>query len=489
MKGKHPWVAGLAMVAIALALPAHANVGGLAPWQELVRFRPDAKRLHAERAAGRLAPVDFQIQRIEAARGEHVNFDEFAVTITQLPTSGPRTAEDLTAYIRSHLDEFLDDAYARFDALEESDAVAWRDAGTTGALLRFRIPALSSRLGATAYAAEEEAVVVASAIGSHSFTFSTVSIGPFAPGEHPVSGNRQFGVRGGNGEPLQVYTRGADRVIDGADSPSTLRRANAAIASEATIFGGADALWQSFQRNVKHFVEARGGQARIEAPIMKRPSWLSQEAAAAFGTDLSTLRVAAQLQREQDARDDARQRATLAEMISWPRVLKRRAWDYLASAAGLACARPNQFRRRYAAEAFPGVQFSEQDFRDLYDRELARQDARSDVSKAPSEPLNACQRQVLSAIQASPSPFSWASVEREAEGYRAAHPGLLARLAQSAARSARSMDRFVDDLAGTVPSAPPGAASEPSPPQRGTSSIHNIDLSPPRWEPHSTLGD
>jgi hypothetical protein len=247
-----------------------AEENPLAPWKDLINLRPDVTALQAARAQRGRPASPGKIQRIELARGPTVNFDEFSVTLTKLPTSGPTTADALLQYIRLNLNEFMDHSVATFSAQNPQESADWRatDRAPLGAVMQFKIPLWSisgNPLG-------EGASVVTSASSAHAWTFSPITVGPFDPGEHPVSGNREFGWRNEDGTFGQIYLRGVDRAIGGKLDPG-----------EETIFNGADALWKSFQMNVKAFVEKNGGEAQINAPTIRRPRWNSPDVAALLG--------------------------------------------------------------------------------------------------------------------------------------------------------------------------------------------------------------
>ena len=84
-------------------------------------------------------------------------------------------------------------------------------------------------------------------------------------GQHPVSGNREFGVDlTSNG--ITVFTRGVDRITSPFARPI-----------QGFAFGVADALWESFQQGVASFVNKNGGVATIETPTIFRPNWSTIE--------------------------------------------------------------------------------------------------------------------------------------------------------------------------------------------------------------------
>jgi hypothetical protein len=242
-----------------LARPASA-VPAWADWQDLLNMLPDPGRLDAARAKRGRAKVDYQIQRIEDAQGPHVNFDLYAVEIARLPSSGPSEPETLMTHIRQNLNAFFDPRYSVLVGYEDADAGDWAklNPAPLGALMQFNIPARVLGLPL-----EEQAAVIASASSATEWIFSPVTIGSSFPGEHPVSGNRQFGTRTRGGT-VEVYTRAADRTIDNNKILPP---------SESDVFTGADNLWRSFQDRVVTYVNGHGGSAKAGTVEIHRPTW------------------------------------------------------------------------------------------------------------------------------------------------------------------------------------------------------------------------
>ena len=49
------------------------------PWADLLNMRPSAEALNDQRARRHRDKVAFQVQRIEDAKGPHVNFDSYVI--------------------------------------------------------------------------------------------------------------------------------------------------------------------------------------------------------------------------------------------------------------------------------------------------------------------------------------------------------------------------------------------------------------------------
>src|SRR5262245_50298482 len=99
-----------------------AEVG---PWTDLLNMRPSAEALTEQRARRNRERVGFEVQRIEDAKGAHVNFDTYVVEIASLPTKGPATPELLFAHIRRDLNAFFDHGASTFVPHRAGDGTDW----------------------------------------------------------------------------------------------------------------------------------------------------------------------------------------------------------------------------------------------------------------------------------------------------------------------------------------------------------------------------
>jgi hypothetical protein len=95
------------------------------------------------------------------------------------------------------------------------------------------------------------------------FTYSTIT----SPLDynHPVSGNREFGIFANpTGGGYTFYTMGVDRTSDWKFA-----------IGNATGYGfsKADELWTNIQKNMAAYINANGGSATVQTPIIARPNW------------------------------------------------------------------------------------------------------------------------------------------------------------------------------------------------------------------------
>lgn len=194
----------------------------------------------------------FDIHKIEDAAGNVVNMDEFSVQVNNLPNG--MNAFEFIHHIRTNLNNFVNTDYGMFEPYNEvnnypfDEAAAWNSHDPIGAIIHIEIPF-------------DEGSVIVSDHSSTSWTFSTISA-PF-DGNHPVSGNREFGFTQNSNGSYTFYTKGVDRITDSINS----------ILAKKPTFNGADNLWKSFQQGIKDYVNIHGGSASVNNPEILRPDW------------------------------------------------------------------------------------------------------------------------------------------------------------------------------------------------------------------------
>ena len=258
---RRDFIVGLASTSLAFGMATQAKAKtDWDAWADLLNWLPENSTMNAARQARGAAPVDYEVQKIENAKSEKVNFDFYAIDIKTLPPG--MTDKQLFVHIRKNLNDFLDPAYSTVESYEDDDPADWGsiDTAPIGALMEFNIPFV---LGT-----EEQAAVIASKADGRSWVFTPVTIGTFSPGEHPVSGNREFALLAKEGLAARIYTRGADRAVDSS--------------TESFVYDGGDNLRRSFQRKVADFVVANGGDAAPGTYYFKRPYWADVVASGLF---------------------------------------------------------------------------------------------------------------------------------------------------------------------------------------------------------------
>ncbi|WP_447641691.1 MULTISPECIES: hypothetical protein [Chitinophagaceae] len=188
------------------------------------------------------------IQNINDAYSEVVNMDYFPVNVTKLPNG--YTAEQFEHYIRVNINDFVDNSNSTFTPYQwygVNDVNLWNSSNPYGAVVSIDI-----KLSGQSFFGDDGSVVVTK-VSSNGWTFTTIH-DPYN-GDHPVSGNREFGFTANANGSYTFYTRGVDRLtsIDGG------------LLQNFTNFpfNSADGLWGSFQNKIKDFVNSHGGSASL----------------------------------------------------------------------------------------------------------------------------------------------------------------------------------------------------------------------------------
>jgi hypothetical protein len=242
------------------ALSARAFSGGgaalpnLSAWEYLISFRPPHS---AQRSLERDWAPDWSPHHIEDAYGE-VNLDYYPVIVSTLPSG--YTVEALLEYIRTHFNSFIDTNISEFAPYDSAHATKWASFPATEAVVHIDMKTWGG------WANPDDGSVVCAEHVSSYWIFSTI----WTPGDfaHPVSGNRQFGYANGGDGGFIFFTQGADRTTGLLDR-----------AMSDTVFGAADALWQSLQNGIAGFVNANGGSAHAGTRQWNRYDWPAVQAA------------------------------------------------------------------------------------------------------------------------------------------------------------------------------------------------------------------
>ncbi|UES49918.1 hypothetical protein [Roseibium aggregatum] len=235
-------------VILVTTTPIQAEVWS--PWVDLANFKPDAAPLKQARANRGHSTKDYKIQRIHEGSGDAVNIDEYVVRIDALPT-GMNKAQFFW-HVRKNLNNFFDHTVATFDGFSSGDADDWRSQSNAllGTIMVFDIKTFAG--------GHDQAAVVVSRFSDFSWVFSPVTDDGLILGfgDHPVAGNREFGLRE-VGAHMEFYTRAFDRVY-----PLDVSLL------QGTAFKGADDLWKSFQTNLETYVNSNGGSATKKTPTV-----------------------------------------------------------------------------------------------------------------------------------------------------------------------------------------------------------------------------
>ncbi len=243
----------------------------LPKWQTLTQHRPSQAVMDKLQAIkNNYSLGDVALQSIKNASGEIVNLDYFPVTITTLPNN-PATGQRFTApeflnYIRTHMNDFVNTSITGFSPSTITgfdEAQVWNSSNPLGGVIHLNIGGGAG-----------DGSVICSMNNPNNWIFSTIEL-PYNPfvqgydGQHPVSGNREFGFSQKANGSYTFYTRGVDRITDALD---------ALVANNILTdpFQNPDALWNSFKNGVYNFTQSHSGVAvtptQSENQIY-RPDW------------------------------------------------------------------------------------------------------------------------------------------------------------------------------------------------------------------------
>jgi hypothetical protein len=221
-------------------------------------------------------PVDnYYLQSLQEAYGAVVNCDFFPVRIQQLPIG--HTPASLLEYFRVHINDFISSSlginFSPYEMSDPSIPLFWTDprfnsidTSSTGALVHIEIPGNDGSVVLSGY----NHSFLSSGYQSHSFTVTTMQT-PL-DNEHPVAGNRRWGVYNDPYGGFTFYTMAVDRIWDwwtqaGSDAIGALTGNDG--------FDRADELWTDVQQNMINFINTNGGSATYYSrkTIIARPKW------------------------------------------------------------------------------------------------------------------------------------------------------------------------------------------------------------------------
>jgi hypothetical protein len=231
-----------------------------AMWADLINHRPSVA-LQTELLT-RFAPNSGFFHPIEDGWG-FVNIDLYPVRVDKLPTlnGATLTPEALLRHVRLNINDFLDQGVSHFEPYEPKyrpsssiDKLRWESAGPEGAVLSIDMFLLGKNV--------DDGSVVCSLFEPKRWRFSTLHTPQ--DGQHPVSGNREFGFFWTQEGWLLFYVRGADRLTGFHHELGELGD---------IAFSVADDLWCSYQQKLCQFIQDNGGSAVVEKSIWERHPW------------------------------------------------------------------------------------------------------------------------------------------------------------------------------------------------------------------------
>lgn len=241
----------------------------LKKWKAIAKFKPDQFIIDALGSLTASASNrDFYIkksayiQKLDDANSSVVNMDYFSVTVTQLPMiNGQRLGPgQFLNYIRKNLNSFTngDKTFAPYNAYGINDTDKWNSTDPKGAVIAIDMPGPDNGSVITSYSSTDK------------WTFTTIHEPMY--GDHPVSGNRDFGYITNDNGSYTFYIRGVDRLtswdVNAAQVAPEYFKEGTGIP-----FSQADALWTSFQNGIGNFVQTHGGSATVNSKQTYRPNW------------------------------------------------------------------------------------------------------------------------------------------------------------------------------------------------------------------------
>jgi hypothetical protein len=214
-----------------------------ADWTDLIQWKVPAPLQSTLEGRG------FAVQKIEEAVGD-LNLDFYKVEIASFPSGWD--ARKLLDHFITHINDFVDTDKTEFIPYDDSDKAKLASPDPVGAVFYLDIQGPDNAAVVLSDAAKAD---LKSADGPNYYCVTTINTPK--SGDHPVTGNRQFGFYG-SGDNTIFYTRGADR--------ATL----AFPGTEGLIYSGAEALWESFQTKMTAFINSTGGSATAPKPFSER---------------------------------------------------------------------------------------------------------------------------------------------------------------------------------------------------------------------------
>lgn len=234
----------------------------LKKWLAIAKFKPD-ETIIADLGSLAAAATNrgfyikklAYIQKIDDAYSAVVNMDYFPVKVDQLPiVNGQRLGPgQFLNYIRTHINDFTDGSktFVPYNQYGINDTDKWNSTTPKGSIIAIDL------------AGPENGSVITSYSSTDMWTFTTIHEPMY--GDHPVSGNRNFGYTLNNDGSYTFYTRGVDRLTSWDGSK---------LQEFTNIpFNKADELWKSFQNAISNFVNSHNGVATTNKAETFRPDW------------------------------------------------------------------------------------------------------------------------------------------------------------------------------------------------------------------------
>jgi hypothetical protein len=248
---------------------AASNLTEAYDWEYLLRFRVPAS------IQGALQARNMRVQRYAEAKGAKINLDYFPVEITKLPSINGKqlSPAQLLKTIRLGMAGedpiFIDPETSVFVPYAKQDAPKWHSDDPVGAVIFIDIPG------------PDNAAVVLSATSPSRWIFTTITANEARPGQtsepgqHPVTGNREWGISQQASGSYIFYTRGADLASGFGESQVP-----------GFTYGKGDELWYSLQQRVAAWITSHDGQAAVRPKQGGDHRWAYVRALLKLPTDI-----------------------------------------------------------------------------------------------------------------------------------------------------------------------------------------------------------
>jgi hypothetical protein len=198
-----------------------------------------------------------RVQSIKDAFSSVVNMDYYPITVNQLPIINGQqlTAQQLLNTFRININSMLDatiTSFTPFNFAGVNDLQLWQSSNPNAAIVELSIPG-------------DRGSVVTTFDPSHPNKWIFTTIHDPKNGDHPISGNREFGFTVNANGSYTFYTKATDRLTN---LSGTFLQSTTGIP-----FDTANDLWKSFQTMFSSYVNTNGGNATVVTPSIIRPNW------------------------------------------------------------------------------------------------------------------------------------------------------------------------------------------------------------------------
>jgi nucleoid-associated protein YgaU len=207
----------------------------------------------------KLRDKSVKLLTLNNAIGNKINLDYYSIEINKMPinkaTGSTYTKEELLDYVRKNFDKFMNEN-TEFSSDNTNEMKLWKSTNPTSALMQFSVPLPYSPI-AVKYL-DADMTVITSNVSPQYWTFSTIHNSQDL--DHPVSGNRMFGIQQGVHGDGSIFH---EFYIRGADITSNLTSTVISNVFNDKVFSDADILWRDVINNINKFVNKNGGTSTI----------------------------------------------------------------------------------------------------------------------------------------------------------------------------------------------------------------------------------